>query len=254
MPFAPLALSLCWGFDTDTKLTLASARALREAPYPASPRRFVIRYVSLGAPAPSDITKGERDAIFAAGWEALGLVQHVPYPEWHADAASGARHGAAAVAHAQLVEYPVGCHLALDIEGVGTPGAPIYDYLGYASDAVHKASLKTLGYDGYSDGLTFELKDKLVRAGIIDDWWSDFGPRALPAGQRFVLKQHAEQTVGGTRVDGDQVLVPGVVFFMAPSLVPAPTPGMLAEEAAQLATEDDVAPADRTTQPELPES
>ena len=220
MTFAPIPLPLCWGFDTNEKLTCAMARALLMTPFPASPRAFLGRYVSLGNPSPSDITPDERDGVFAAGWQWLLLVQHVEYPHWSTSAAVGDQHGAAAVRHAQLVEYPAGCHLAVDIEGVGTPGSPTYDYLACWAAPVHRAGYKVLCYDGYDDGLPLDLKARLTAAGIVDAWWSDFGPRSLPDGQRFAVKQHAQTKVAGIDVDPDEVLVPGVVMVMglAPSV------------------------------------
>ena len=65
------------GFDTDTKLTAATARKLRQAGFD-----FGIRYVSRAeSEAPSDLTANETSAILNAGL-ALMAVQHVAKAGW----------------------------------------------------------------------------------------------------------------------------------------------------------------------------
>jgi len=229
MDFAALALARGWAFDTDGKMSTANARKLLTAPYPgtlaasASPKRALIRYVSLAAPSPADITVVERDEIFAAGWSALGLVQHVERPSWQANSIVGTQHGQAAVAHAQLVGYPRGCHLMLDVEGLGDAGAPVYDYCAYWCDPVIAAGYLPMPYDGYDDGMPDQWKELLVTRGLVrpTDWWSDYGPRQLPPGLSWAMKQHAQTTVGGELVDPDEILVDNVVVFMAPQLAAA---------------------------------
>jgi hypothetical protein len=211
--FAPTQLPRSWCFDTASKLDAASAARLKSAPYPGQPLSAVWRYVSLGAPSPGDITVAERDAILGAGW-LLGLVQHVQYPSWHADPASGLAHGAAAVAHAQLVGYPQGCHIGLDMEGLGNSGAPVMGYVVSWADAVHAAGYRVLMYVGYDDGLPDPMVSSLASQGYVDAFWSDFGPRTLPAALSFCMKQHVQTTVAGIGVDPDEVLVGGVVAVM----------------------------------------
>lgn len=221
-----------WGFDTDMVLSAQSAEHLADAQYQGHDMGFALRYVSLGAPAKTDITVAERDNILSAHLS-LGLVQHVERPDWQADNTVGTAHGQAAAHHAQLVEYPAGCHIGLDVEGLGDAGAPVYDYIAYWCDQVAAAGYLPLIYDGYQDGLTLALKAQLVTRGIVraSDWWSDFGQRFLPPGLAFAMKQHAQTTLAGVLIDPDEILVPGVVSFMgnvpviatgSPPIVPLP--------------------------------
>lgn len=222
MPRA-VALPRGWAFDTSAKLTQASARAVLLAPFTGSPRTpgdkrvALIRYVSLGNPAPSDITIEERDEIFAAGCPAILLVQHVEYPSWKDDNTVGAQHGAAAARNAAAVGYPRGCHLPLDIEGLGVAGAAAYDYVAYATDPIHAAGFVPLIYDGYDDGLADQWKSLLVTRGCVGakDWWSDFGPRQLPDPLMFAMKQDRQITLGGKPVDPDEVLIDDYIMAMA---------------------------------------
>lgn len=221
----PVALaSPGWAFDTNVKLTRASAAAMRTAPFAGTlrtpgtaPRVALIRYVSLGNESPNDITVEEIDDIFAAGWPAILLVQHVNYPEWQANNMLGAQHGAAAVKNALSIGYPKGCHLALDIEGLGNAGAPAYDYVAYATDPIRDAGFLPLIYDGYDDGLADQWKSQLVTRACVDakGWWSDFGPRVLPAPLLFAIKQHSQITLGGTVADPDEILINNFIMAMA---------------------------------------
>lgn len=226
-----VALPRGWAFDTNAKLTRASARAMLLAPFPGTPRVAVGRYLSLGAPSPKDLTIEERDEIFDAGWPAIFLVQHVNYPDWIANSQLGTQHGLAAARHAQLIEAPPGTDIAPDIEGLGNSGALAYDYLCYWADAVRYLGYEVTPdlvadppgygvrpYDGYDDGLPAVYKSLLLQRGVVaaNKWWSDFGPRTLPAPEQYSMKQHAQITLGGVKVDPDEVLLDGVVTAMAP--------------------------------------
>ena len=209
----PVLLGRGWCFDTVWQFHPAEAQVLKRAPYPGQPLLALWRYVSLGAPSPADITPAEVAAILGAGW-LLGLVQHVERPSWQADPASGSAHGAAAVAHAQLVDYPPGCHIGLDMEGIGDAGAPVVGHVVAWADAVHDAGYKVLLYVGYDDGLADTDMLRLCAGGYVDALWSDYGPRSLPPGLSFAMKQHAQTTVAGIDVDPDEVLSPGVIAVM----------------------------------------
>lgn len=211
--YKPVLLDRCWGFDLNWMLSAGEAGVLKKAPYPGQPTSVLWRYVSLGDPSPHDITVAERDNILGAGW-LLGLVQHVQYPSWSADPAGGMAHGAHAVAHAQLVGYPPGCHIGLDMEGLGNAGAPVMGYVVAWADAVHAAGYRVLMYVGYQDGLTAAQHKSLQDGGYVDAWWSDFGPRSLPEGCAFAMKQHTQTTIAGIQVDPDEVLLPGVIAVM----------------------------------------
>jgi len=218
--FMPIAITRGWMFDTSWRFSAAGAASLLAAPYPGTPKVGLWRYVSLGAPSPADITTQERDLTFAAGWGSLGLVQHVERPSWIATPQNGQQHGAAAVFHAQLIGYPLGCHITPDMEGLGDSGAPVQQYLEGWAKEVNGAGYLTLPYDGYDDGMPDAVKLALVSGGFVrpTDWWSDYGPRRLPPGLSWVGKQHSQTTVGGVVVDPDEVLVDNVLVLMAPGL------------------------------------
>jgi len=213
MSLVSVPLGRGWCFDTIHQFTLADAIHLKGASYPGQPLLALWRYVGLGAPSPADITIAERDAILSAGWS-LGLVQHVERPSWQANGSNGLSHGTTAAAHARLVEYPLGCHLGLDLEGLGDSGVPVMSYVQAWADAVHAVGYRVLLYVGYDDGLTDAQVTALVGTGAIDAFWSDYGPRTLPAGLSFAMKQHAQTTVLGIGVDPDEVLSPGVICVM----------------------------------------
>lgn len=221
----PVALSSPgWAFDTNTKLTQASARSMMTAPFagtlrtPGTAKRVaLIRYFSLGTETQSDLTIPERDDIYTGGCPAILGVQHVNYPEWQANSILGTQHGEAAVKNAQSIGYPRGCHLALDIEGLGNAGAPAYDYVAYATDPIRAAGYIPLIYDGYDDGLADQWKLQLVTRGCVGpkDWWSDFGPRVLPAPLMFAIKQHSQITLGGVVADPDEILIGDYIMAMS---------------------------------------
>jgi hypothetical protein len=212
MSFAPQLLGRGWCFDSVHPFTATDATRLKAASW-VGPTLALWRYVSLGAPSPADITVAEVSAILGAGW-LLGLVQHVQRPSWQADPASGLAHGKAATDHAALVSYPQGCHIGLDMEGLGDSGAPVVGYVVAWADAVHAAGYRVLLYLGYDDGIADTAMGRLVAGGYIDALWSDYGPRTLPTGLSFALKQHAQTTVVGIGVDPDEVLSPGVIAVM----------------------------------------
>ena len=224
MSFAATLCPVGWGFDTIHVFTPALAARLKAAHYPG-PLLALWRYVSLGEPfSRADITPGERDAILGAGW-LLGLVQHVQRPSWQADAGLGAAHGCAAVAHAASVGYPAGCHIALDLEGVGNPGAPVMGYVVRWAEKAHAAGYRVLLYCGYDDGLTDTQVTALAQGGHVDEFWSDFGPRSLPIPYQFSVKQHAQTLVAGVSVDPDEIRLAGLALMgLVPDTIPAPPP------------------------------
>ncbi len=211
--YKPVPLERGWCFDTNWVLSSGEAGVMKRAPYPGQPTLALWRYVSLGDPSPNDITTLERDNILNAGW-LLGLVQHVQYPSWAASPASGMAHGAHAASHAQLIGYPPGCHLGLDMEGLGNAGAPVMGYVVAWADAVHAAGYRVLMYVGYQDGLSAAQHKALQDGGYVDAWWSDFGPRTLPDGCAWAMKQHVQTTIAGIQVDPDEVLIAGAIAVM----------------------------------------
>lgn len=202
------------GCDTNTKLTAASAKALSVSTILGQPCKFVFRYVSLGSPSPGDITRAELGTILDAGL-CLGLVQHVRYPGWTATSQLGGSQGKAAANHALAVGYTQMAALGLDLEGVKNSGQDVEDYVCSWAGEVHQAGYQVLLYVGYECGLSQEQLGRLGDQGVVDLYWSDFGPRTLPAGHTFVMKQHVQTVTGGVTVDPDSVQVAGL-GVMAP--------------------------------------
>lgn len=201
MAFVALRMAACWLADTNAKLTSKSAAAIVAATVAGSAHvAGLIRYVSLGTPSPADITVAERDAILPSC--PLGLVQHVNEPGWVATAENGAQHGAAAAAHAKLIEYPAGCHIGVDMEGIHDVGAQVLAYLKAWIDAVHAAGFLVVVYWGYA--FQVDPTSVLAMLGPNDVFWTDYGKHVAPPGAGWTLKQHAQSMVGGTLVDLDE--------------------------------------------------
>jgi hypothetical protein len=204
MNFAAKTMPACWLADTNGKMTAASMPGLKKAMVgsPPVPILGLLRYVSLSLPpSQGDITVPERDIILAGGDMALGLVQHVNMPGWVATATNGQQHGDAAAGHAKLVEYPAGCHIGVDMEGIHDVGQPVLDYLKAWIGEVHAAGYLVVVYWGYA----FQVATGAVLAlmGPGDVFWTDYGQHTPPA-PGFLLHQHSQSMVGGTLVDLDQ--------------------------------------------------
>lgn len=138
------------GFDTNTTLTPATARAFHAKGY-----RFAIRYLRRATPHPYDLTSGEVDVILGAG---LGLmaVQHVESAEsWLPSGNKGDANGGAAVAHARELALPIGATLWCDLEGVapGTSEAAVIAYVNGWCDVVGTAGFLPGLYVGWHPGL-----------------------------------------------------------------------------------------------------
>jgi Domain of unknown function (DUF1906) len=100
------------GFDTDTKLDLATAKLFRQSGYD-----FCLRYLSLNNESSYDLDRDEAQAILDAGL-ALMPVQHVRYAGWMPDAALGTQTGKTAANNAIQVGFPSHVNVWLDLEGV----------------------------------------------------------------------------------------------------------------------------------------
>lgn len=205
MGYLARSLGRCSGADTTFKFDVASAKRLRAA----NPLYFLLRYLSLGSPNFAyDISPGERDAIFEAGFKGLGFVQHVEYPHWMAGAADGAVRGKAAAAHAKLVAAPVGTDIIVDMEGLGNPGAPAEAFLTEWLKPVQDAGFNAGGgveYEGYDDGiLNMQVRQRLYDSGVVKKVFSDFGHREPLPGVGFVMVQHPQTMIAGIEVDLDE--------------------------------------------------
>lgn len=129
------------GFDTDTKLDLATAKLFRQSGY-----YFCLRYISLESENSYDLDTDEAQAILNAGL-ALMPVQHVRYAGWMPDAALGTQTGQNAADNAIHLGFPSKMNVWLDLEGI-SPNATADDVIAYCNnwyDAVAKV--------GYIPGL-----------------------------------------------------------------------------------------------------
>src|ERR1700676_5256214 len=124
MPVATPLPAPCCGVDTIAGPDDASAAKLAATDvFTGTPSKckFLWQYVSLGKPSPFDVTAAKIASALKAGL-IVCLVQHVLNPGWVSSLDNGVAHGQAAVAHCQLVGYPKGAHVALDMEGLSNPG------------------------------------------------------------------------------------------------------------------------------------
>lgn len=129
------------GFDTDTKLDLATAQLFRQSGYD-----FCLRYLSLSGENSYDLDRDEAQAILEAGL-ALMPVQHVRYAGWMPDASLGTQTGKTAADNAIQVGFPTKVNIWLDLEGIN-PAATATDVISYCNswyEAVAQA--------GYTPGL-----------------------------------------------------------------------------------------------------
>ncbi len=189
----------CWGLDTNTKLSAASARALASATFRGQPVRFVWRYVFFGDPLRGDIDADEARAICDAGLILL-LVQHPRNPGWLASAERGKSDGEWAARNAWEAGYPADCCIALDLEGLGNSGQPVIEHAEAWAKEVIAAGYKPVVYVGYDCGLT---PQQLYELPSFARYWSDFGQRSVMK-RGFCCKQHPQQSLCGIEVDMDQ--------------------------------------------------
>lgn len=114
------------GFDTDTKLDLATAKLFRQSGYD-----FCLRYLSLDNESSYDLDYDEAQAILNAGL-ALMPVQHVRYAGWMPDAALGTQTGKTAANNAVQVGCPIKVNVWLDLEGISA-SAMAADVIAYCN-------------------------------------------------------------------------------------------------------------------------
>jgi len=214
--------------DTDTKLTDAMLDAICAATWEDRHVAAIGRYVGLQQNGAGDIDHDELERIVGHG---LGcwLIQHVRYPGWAPTQQLGVADGQAARRNAELVGYPHGCNLVLDLEGVrpGTPDEQVADYCDAWANAVIDAFGSTL-YVGYAAVLG---PSQLYARPNFHSYARDIGPRSV-TNRGFQWVQTAEDIVlEGVKVDLGRVMQDALG-------------GNLVWCAA--------GPADRITEPELP--
>jgi hypothetical protein len=179
--------------------------------YPLSPhvisalvsigKRGVIRYVPLpGDDSVGDISRTELENICGAGLELL-LVQHPRYAGWNPAAHSGDKDAAAALAKAEAVGYPHGCHLYLDLEGINGSAAGT---IGFSVDWEHTliAGLLRAGlYCGF--GVPLNSVDLYDLPGF-NSYFSDAADRKVATRGTAIL-QGPPVTIAGVGFDLDSV-------------------------------------------------
>ena len=140
------------GFDTDTVLSAQTATQLRGAGF-----RFCVRYVSLDAPEPGDLSHGEALSILDAGL-ALMAVQHVRSAGWAPTGALGSAYGSAAATNARDVGFPVGVNVWCDLEGIASTFSAdvVVSYCNAWYDAVSESGYVPGLYVGAAAVLTGE--------------------------------------------------------------------------------------------------
>lgn len=165
----------------------------------------VMRYVPLPAnDSVADISGTEVGCILDAGLQLL-LVQHVRRPPWLPSGHSGDLDGSCAATHAQMVAYPAGCHLYLDLEGAAGSPPDVASFCNDWATAVRRAGYRAGLYVGYSAILS---PTELYALPEFNTYWSDAGPRQV-AGRGFAIKQGASVTIAGVEFDRDNVTPDG---------------------------------------------
>lgn len=177
------------GFDTDTKLTADTARAMRAKGY-----KFGIRYLPIGPNAtPGDLDRKEMLDITGSGLILLA-VQHVRFPGWKPDARMGASDGQNAATHALNSGLIAGISITNDLEDVQQPyvSQGIIDYLEAWYDQVRRPSYLPMQYVGANCGLTGEQ----LWALSVTRYWkslSEDAPEVPNRGPCLVQTAHAPE-------------------------------------------------------------
>ena len=185
------------GFDTDIKLTAASAGNLQKRGF-----TFCIRYVSRADSEPSsDLTTAEATAILRAGL-ALMPVQHVARAGWLPSAALGTTNGKNAAKNAGTVGFPAGVNLWLDLEGVSESASPqqVIDYCNAWFAEVDKAGFVSGLYVGPQAGLNghdlfFRLRTK--------HYWKSASHVPNVDNRGYQMVQSLPHNVAGIDIDSD---------------------------------------------------
>lgn len=208
------ATSGALGFDTDTIVTSEVAKLFAEQGY-----NFAIRYLSLSAQKPGDLSISEAEAILNAGLS-LSIVQHVRYPGWRPSEAIGASDGSHAVINAATLGFPIGVVIWCDLEGVAA-GTSINDIQAYCTawyDAVEQEGYVPGLYVGAQCGLT---GNQLYALPFQHYWRSLSLVPAIPfRGYQIVQEPALSQTVNGIAIDHDRTIQDvrkGTVLWLSPT-------------------------------------
>lgn len=211
------------GFDTNTKLTATTAKALREAGF-----KFAIRYLSRKAKPPAkDLTADEFNIILDAGL-AVMAVQHVAPSGWTPSDTLGVEYGGNAAAHARAVGLPEKSSVWLDLEGIaaGTPANAVISYCNAWFKEVESAGYTTGVYVGANSILS---ADELYLSLKTTHYWKSGSNVPDIPHRGYCMVQHIipDDKVGGVKIDRNVTFVDA--FGGAPMLV---TRGLGADMAA----------------------
>jgi hypothetical protein len=161
----------------------------------------VIRYVPLPSnDSRMDISSPELARLTLSGLQVL-LVQHVRFPPWHPVSCDGYYDGTVARNAALAAEYPSGCHLYCDLEGVGGFAGDTRRYLGEWASAVRVGGYLPALYVGYECSLS---ADGLYALPGFSSYWSDAGHRVVST-RGVAISQRGERVISGIKFDGDDV-------------------------------------------------
>ncbi len=182
------------GFDTDTKLDLATAKLFRQSGYD-----FCLRYVSLGSESSYDLDHDEAQAILDAGL-ALMPVQHVRYAGWLPDATLGTQTGQTAANNAIQVGFPPKVNVWLDLEGISS-SATTQNVIAYCNswyDAVAQAGYLPGLYVGANSILDSQ---QLYSALKFQHYWHSLSIVPNVAVRGYQMIQSNGGTVHGIGID-----------------------------------------------------
>jgi hypothetical protein len=172
------------GFDTDSVVNDATARAFADAGY-----RFCVRYVRRQERHPHDLSGQELTGLLGAGLGVMA-VQHVAPDGWSPTAALGASYGSVAATEATAIGIPSGVTLWCDLEGValGTPARHVIGYCNEWYAAVQGEGFVPGLYVGFRCGVTAA---QLYHALRFSHFWGAYNVNAdeEPAVRGFQMKQ-----------------------------------------------------------------
>jgi len=184
------------GFDSDTIITAAVAQQFYSGGY-----KFCLRYLSLHAESPKDLTTQEATDILNSGL-ALMPVQHVRKPGWSPSASLGQQDGQNAASNAQDVGFPAGVNVWCDLEGVGSSASPqdVIDYCQAWYTAVDSAGFVPGLYVGYGTLLDGQ---QLLDVSFQHYWKSQSKVPAIPGRGYQLIQFLPSVTAYGIAVDLD---------------------------------------------------
>ncbi len=201
------------GFDTNTRLTATTAKALREAGF-----TFAIRYLSRKAKPPAkDLTAAELNIVLDAGL-AVMAVQHVTPSDWTPSDTLGVEYGGNAAAHARAIGLAEKSSVWLDLEGIaaGTPANAVVAYCNAWFKEVESAGYTTGVYVGANSILSAD--ELYLNLKTTHYWKSGSDVPDIPH-RGYCMVQHIipGDKVGGVAIDRNVTFVDA--FGSAPMLV-----------------------------------